>query len=217
MDEPPAMPPGSTTRVPLPASHRSASGPATAAAGPGRDVPEPRGPRSPTATPHLARFRAGAPAVPLPLALALALAALLAGLPWALSLAPLGWQPGAPVAAPAQAGLSLALEGDTAPAVYEEGGPPIAVGSVEEARTFLRQLAPELATAGVEILSARAREHGFRVRRVELAQLLLTREGQLIARYDVWDTGGRRRPAWVRFARLTGRWQPLQVVFGPAR
>lgn len=154
---------------------------------------------------------------PLSLGLALALAAIAAGLPWALSLARLGLQPGAPVAAPPDAGLAVALEGDTVPAVYEEGGPPIAVNSTEEARLFLRQFAPELARTGAAILRERAPQHGFRAQRVRLGQLLLTREGSLIAQYDVYGPGERRRPAWIRYVRANGRWQPLQVVFGEPR
>lgn len=130
-----------------------------------------------------------------------------------LATARLGWPPGAPVAVPAQAGLSIALEGDTAPAAYEEGGPPIAVGSAADARVFLRQFAPELAAAGSEILTREAARQGWRARRVALAQLVLLREGQVVARYDVAD-GDTTRPAWIRFARLTGRWHPVDVVIG---
>lgn len=159
-----------------------------------------------------------APRAPFPLAagLVLLLAAVAAGLPWALSLAGLGLQPGAPAVAPLEPGLALAVEGDTAPALYEEGGPPVAVNTPEEARRFLGQFAPELARAGAEILRERAPRHGFRAERVTLGQLLLTREGHLIARYHVY-TGTTRRPAWIRFTREDGRWHPLQVVIGDAR
>lgn len=175
--------------------------------------------------PARARRQAGpgrpAPArpAPFPLALgaALLLAAVVAGLPWALSLAGLGFQPGAPAVAPLEPGLALAVEGDTAPAVYEEGGPPIAVNTAEEARRFLGQFAPELARAGAAILRERAPRQGFRAERVALGQLLLTREGHLVARYDVYGPGTTRRPAWIRFIRKDGRWQPLQVVIGEPR
>lgn len=153
------------------------------------------------------------PAVPaLPWA-AVLLLALLAGLPWMISTARLGWPPGAPVAVPAQTGLSLALEGDTAPAVYEEGGPPIAVGSAADARIFLRQFAPELAALGTDLLARRAAQQGWPARRVILAQLVLVRDGQVVARYDVWD-GQATRPAWIRFARLSGGWHPVELVVG---
>lgn len=144
---------------------------------------------------------------------ALALLALLAGLPWMLATARLGLPPGAPVAVPAQTGLGIALEGDTAPAVYEEGGPPVAVGSTADARVFLRQFAPELARAGTTILAQRARREGWPARRVALTQLVLLRQGQVVARYDVWD-GTVTRPAWIRYARLAGRWHPVEVVIG---
>lgn len=158
------------------------------------------------------------PRAPFPLAagLMLLLAAVAAGLPWALSLARLGLQPGAPAVAPLEPGLALAVEGDTAPALYEEGGPPLAVNTPEEARHFLGQFAPELARVGTEILRERAPGHGFRADRVTLGQLLLTREGHLIARYHVY-TGTTRRPAWIRFSREDGRWRPLQVVIGEPR
>lgn len=175
--------------------------------------------------PARAQWRPGpgrpAPArpAPFPLALgaALLLAAVVTGLPWALSLAGLGLQPGAPAVAPLEPGLALAVEGDTVPAVYEEGGPPIAVNTTEEARRFLGQFGPELARTGAEILRERAPRHGFRAERVALGQLLLTREGHLVARYDVYGPGATRRPAWIRFARQDGRWQALQVVVGEPR
>ena len=141
------------------------------------------------------------------------LLALLAGLPWMLATARLGWPPGTPLAVPAQAGLSIALEGDTTPAAYEEGGPPIAVGSAADARVFLRQFAPELAAAGSEILTREGARQGWQARRVTLAQLVLLRDGQVVARYDV-ATGDGTRPAWIRFARLTNRWHPVRVVVG---
>lgn len=147
-------------------------------------------------------------------AVVLLLAAVLVGLPWAFSLARFGWQPSAPALAPVPAGVHLALEGDTAPALYEEGGPPIVVNSTAEARLFLRQLAPELAQAGAGVLSQRAAERGLTLEEVQLAQLLLTREGHLIARYDLLEPSGRRRPAWIRLERADQRWLPREVVIG---
>ena len=179
-----------------------------------------RGPAVPLAAPPAAPPGAGRPAAAgaradrcaLPWAV-LALLALLAGLPWMLATARLGLPPGAPVAVPAQTGLGIALEGDTAPAVYEEGGPPVAVGSAADARVFLRQFAPELARAGTAILAQRARRQDWAARRVTLTQLVLLRQGQVVARYDVWD-GHADRPAWIRYARLAGRWHPVEVVIG---
>ncbi len=182
-----------------------------AAAGRGGQDPSAAGLRVPASSPRRAGASySGLPAGPWALLLLLAL---LAGLPWMLATPRVGWLPGVPAAVPAQAGLSIALEGDTTPAAYEEGGPPIAVGSAADARVFLRQFAPELAAAGSEILGQAAARQGWRARQVTLAQLVLLRDGQVVARYDVSD-GGTTRPAWIRFARLAGRWQPVHLVVG---